>query len=72
MRRHYADEMSQLPSATRAEAEMILRYAFDRGSPARAAAGELVTPRHLAMFLGRFGPMRSCLLKAARCVRAVL
>ncbi|CAM9265097.1 unnamed protein product [Ectocarpus sp. 8 AP-2014] len=58
--------MSQLPRATRAEAEMVLRYAFDRGSPARAAAGERVTPKHLAQFLTRFGPMRSCLIKAAR------
>lgn len=48
---------------------MVLRYAFDRGSPARAAAGEHVTPDKLALFLRRFGPMRSCLLKAARCVR---
>ncbi|CAM9390553.1 unnamed protein product, partial [Scytosiphon promiscuus] len=66
LRRHYAAEMSQLPAATEAEAEMVLRYAFDRGSPARAAAGERVVPRHLALFLSRFGPMRWCLMKAAR------
>ncbi|CAM9335695.1 unnamed protein product [Pylaiella littoralis] len=66
LRRHYAGEMARLPDATRAEAEMVLRYAFDRGSPARAAEGKPVTPRHLALFLNRFGPMRCCLLKAAR------
>lgn len=67
LRRNYADEMSLLPLATRADPEMVLRYAFDRGGPARASDGELVTKTHLKLFLGRFGPMRSCLLKAARC-----
>ncbi len=66
LRRNYADEMSLLPTATRADPEMVLRYAFDRGGPARASEGELVTMTHLKLFLGRFGPMRSCLLKAAR------
>ncbi|CAN0372626.1 unnamed protein product [Hapterophycus canaliculatus] len=67
LRRHYPAEMSQLPAATQAEAEMVLRYAFDRGSPARATAGERVAQEHLALFLKRFGPMRWCLIKAARC-----
>lgn len=63
---NFGDEMSRLPAA--APAEMVLRYAFDRGNPARAAAGENVTNADLVLFLVRFGPMRSCLVKAARFV----
>ena len=58
------ESVSQLPETT--PAEMVLRYAFDRGNPARAATSEVVTPRHLDLFLRRFGPMSLCLVKAAR------
>ena len=64
MRRHHTEGVSQLRRST--PAEMVLRYAFDRGNPARAAASEAVTARQLELFLRRFGPMRLCLVKAAR------
>lgn len=56
--------MTRVPSAT--PVEMVLRYAFDRGDPARAAASERVRPRQLALFLRRFGPMKYSVVKAAR------
>lgn len=64
MRKHHADEVDQVPEAT--PVEMVLRYAFDRGNAERAADGERVKPRHLCLFLERFGPMRNCLVKASR------
>lgn len=70
MRRRHTGLVSQLSQCT--PAEMVLRYAFDRGSPARAAASEVVTPRHLELFLRRFGPMSLCLVKAARWERDVV
>ncbi|CAM9560336.1 unnamed protein product [Ascophyllum nodosum] len=64
MRTHYPDGVEEVPSAT--PVDMVLRYAFDRGSAVRAEAGERVKPMHLRLFLQRFGPIRSCLVKAAR------
>eukprot|EP00752_Nemacystus_decipiens_P010261 g9145.t1 len=62
----FPEDMSLMAAVTRADADMVLRIAFDRGSPVTSMAVEDVQPAHLALFLGRFGPMKSCLVKAAR------
>lgn len=67
MEKHYPGEAERGPSAP--STEMVLRYAFDRGSPARAEsieASEAVEPKDLDLFLQRFGPIRFCLVKASR------